>query len=355
MSRHFPCSIAKLQRLLRKPSYCSRNKYVTIPVLAIARKEESTLMSYPYLSDLIFALTGYHLTLPLPMFGLLVMCAMLAAAACLTAELRRMHASGQAGMARRRVTAKDGSVAWIEVAPQEIVSDLTVTVMLTGIVGARLFHILEHMDTFMLAPWDMIFSRSGLSVFGGLILGTLAGLIFIRRWHVPARTMLDAVAPAMMLGYAIGRIGCQVSGDGDWGSASNMALKPDWLPTWFWAQTYENNIYGEVIAAPGVYPTSIYEMVMGLACFAVLWALRKHPFKTGWLFSVYLLMAGVERFLIEQIRVNPVFDIAGIAATQAEIIAFVLVVMGVAGMALLGRRAGAGAGGKTVDVELAGK
>lgn len=184
----------------------------------------------------------------------------------------------------------------------------------------------------------MIFSRSGLSVFGGLIFGTIAGVIFIRRWHLPAPVMLDAVAPAMMLGYAIGRIGCQISGDGDWGTAANMALKPEWLPTWFWAQTYENNIFGEVIAAPGVYPTSVYESVMAFACFGLLWALRKHSFKTGWLFSVYLLMAGLERFAIEQLRVNPKFDVLGFQLTQAEVIALALIMLGLNFMAVLSRK-----------------
>ena len=291
-------------------------------------------MSYPFLSDAVKALTGLDLPLPLPTFGLLVVCAMFAAAYCLKAELRRMHLAGRIGNARRKAAGKE----WIEVAPQEIVSDLTFTVMLAGIVGARLFHILENLDSFAAAPWDMIFSRSGLSIFGGLIFGTIAGVLFVRRWRLPARPMLDAVAPAMMLGYAVGRIGCQISGDGDWGGPANMALKPDWLPTWAWAQTYENNIIGEVIAAPGVYPTPIYETAMGLACFALLWALRKHPFKTGWLFSVYLLLAGVERLLIEQIRVNPVLEVLGVQATQAQMIAVVLIACGVAGMALLGRR-----------------
>jgi phosphatidylglycerol:prolipoprotein diacylglycerol transferase len=294
-------------------------------------------MAFPYLSDLVKALTGYDLPLPLPMFGLLVGCAMLVAAACLQAELRRLHATNQIGNARRHMK-MDRAIVLVEMPPQEVVSNLTIAVWIAGVVGARLFHILEHTDSFVAAPWEMIFSRSGLSVFGGLILGTIAGIIFIRRWNLPARPMLDAVAPALMLGYAIGRIGCQISGDGDWGIESNMLLKPDWLPMWAWAQTYDNNIYGAVIPAPGVYPTPMYETLMGLACFALLWAVRKHPFKAGWLFSVYLLLAGLERLLIEQIRVNPVFKLGGFAATQAEIIAMVMIGCGLVGMAVLSRR-----------------
>lgn len=299
-------------------------------------------MSYPYLSDVVRALTGIELPLPFATFGILVACAMFAAAACLTAELRRLYELGVLLPGRRLVKGN-----WIVKPPHELVSNLTLLVMFTGIAGARLFHILENTQQFALDPWSMIFSRSGLSVFGGLIVGTLAGLVYVRRWQLPVRPMLDAVAPAMMLGYAIGRLGCQISGDGDWGHAANMALKPDWLPTWFWAQTYENNIYGEVIAAPGVYPTPIYESAMALACFGLLWALGKHPFRTGWLFSLYLLLAGVERLLIEQIRVNPPYSFAGMHATQAELIAAAMIVAGLVGLALLGRRkeahAGAGA------------
>jgi len=82
----------------------------------------------------------------------------------------------------------------------------------------------------------------------------------------------DAVAPALMLGYAVGRLGCQISGDGDWGIPADMALKPGWLPAWLWAQTYANNIFGAAIAPPGVYPTPIYETLLSLAAFGVLWA-----------------------------------------------------------------------------------
>jgi phosphatidylglycerol:prolipoprotein diacylglycerol transferase len=290
--------------------------------------------SFPYLSDVIKALTGYDVPLPLATFGLFVGCAMIAAAACFGSELRRLHAIGRIGNARK--PAKGQSVA-VEVPPQAVVTDLVFVVTIAGIVGARVFHILEHLDSFQADPWGMIFSRSGLSVFGGLIFGTVAGIACVRRWRLPARPLLDAVAPAMMLGYGIGRIGCQVAGDGDWGIPAVMASKPAWLPTWAWAQTYDHNIVGITIPAPGVYPTPMYETAMALSCFVLLWALRKHPFKTGWLFSLYLLLAGVERFLIEQIRVNPVLDFAGLHATQAELIAGALIVAGLAGLIVLGR------------------
>jgi phosphatidylglycerol:prolipoprotein diacylglycerol transferase len=294
-------------------------------------------MSFPYLSDVIRAATGYELALPFATFGLLVGGAMLAGAACLGAELRRLHAAGRMPLARPRIRGAQGEAGK---PPHAIVPDFTVAVMLAGVIGARLFHILEHVDAFAASPWEMIFSRSGFSVFGGLIFGGVAGAVFMRRWSLPLRPICDAAAPALMLGYAIGRIGCQVSGDGDWGIAADMALKPGWLPTWLWAQTYTNNIVGAVIPPPGVYPTPLYETAMGLAAFGLLWALRRHPFGSGWLFALYLLLAGLERLLIEQIRVNPVMHIRGLHATQAEIVAALLVSAGAAGIVILGRRRG---------------
>ncbi|OFA04996.1 prolipoprotein diacylglyceryl transferase [Duganella sp. HH101] len=296
-------------------------------------------MSYPYLSDVIKAWTGIDLPLPLATFGLFVALGALLAGALFRAELHRLYVAGKIGPAR---------VRGADVPPQDVVSDFMVVVMVAGVFGARLFHILEHTDQFAADPMGMILTRSGLSIFGGLILGTLAGMVCVRRWRLPVRPLLDAAAPAMMIGYAIGRIGCQVSGDGDWGIAANMALKPDWLPTWLWAQTYDNNIYGELIALPGVYPTPMYETAMALLCFAVLWALRKHAFRIGWLFSVYLVLAGVERLLIEQIRVNPMFNVAGLRATQAEIIAVSLIALGAIGALMLSQRQQTG-GGRVKD------
>jgi phosphatidylglycerol:prolipoprotein diacylglycerol transferase len=294
-------------------------------------------MSFPYLSDLVYVLTGQRLPLPFAMFGLFVGFAILAAGACLRRELCRLHLSGRIGTATRPVKESERSRGSAEVAPQALVSDFTLVVVLAGVVGARVFHILENMETFLTDPLGMIFSRSGLSVFGGLLFGAAAGLVLLRRWSISVTAFADAIAPAMMLGYAIGRLGCQVSGDGDWGIAADMALKPAWLPTWLWAQTYENNIAGVIIAHPGVYPTPIYETLMALGCFAVLWAARKHPFRPGWLFSLYLILAGVERLLIEQIRVNVKFEVYRAFFTQAELIAVIFVVAGAAGLVALSR------------------
>lgn len=295
-------------------------------------------MSYPFLSDLIRDVTGVDVPLPMPMFGLFVALAVVVAAYFMKRELKRMYEAGTVGPARVREKNDQGVIIDKAVPPQDVVSDFAMVVLFAGIVGARIFHIMEHSDQFILDPASLIFTRSGLSIFGGLIFGTLAGIYCVRRWQLPVRPLLDATAPAMMIGYAIGRIGCQVAGDGDWGIMANMALKPAWLPTGLWAQTYQNNIVGELIPLPGVYPTPMYETAMALLCFGVLWAIRKHPFRMGWLFSVYLILAGVERLLIEQIRVNPVLDVFGIMATQAQMIAVTLIVLGVIGTVALARR-----------------
>jgi phosphatidylglycerol:prolipoprotein diacylglycerol transferase len=281
-------------------------------------------MSYPYLSDLVRSWSGIELPLPLPMFGLFVAMAMLAAARCLRIELERLQ----------RAENIDVSVDTL----REAVSSLTVIAMASGIAGARIFHIFENLNEFWVSPIRMIWTASGLSIFGGLILGTLSSLLFIRWRRLPLRPFLDAAAPAMMLGYAIGRIGCQVSGDGDWGILADMALKPTWVPTMLWAQTYANNIVGSTIAWPGVYPTPMYEVFLAFICFGVLWTLRKHPYQSGWLFAVYMILAGGERLLIEQIRINPVLNFFGIHATQAEMISVLLILFGSFGVVFLSRR-----------------
>jgi phosphatidylglycerol:prolipoprotein diacylglycerol transferase len=267
-------------------------------------------LAYPYLSDVFRDAFGVNVPLPVPTFGLIVAIAFL----------------GSLWVANREVKPLNPEH------PARFMDNLGFISFLAGIVGARIFHLLEHVQEFLEHPLEMMFSRGGFTIFGALIAGTLAGLAYARAKRVPVPSLLDAVAPALMLGYALGRIGCQISGDGDWGIAADMAAKPDWLPTWAWAQTYDGNILGVTIAPPGVYPTPLYEVVMGLAAFAVLWKLRKHRHRAGWLFSVYLVLAGVERLLIEPIRVNTTYHWFGVEVTQAQLIAVLFIGAGAVGM-----------------------
>jgi phosphatidylglycerol:prolipoprotein diacylglycerol transferase len=295
-------------------------------------------MAYPTLSDLIRDLTGLDLPLPIPTFGLLVAAALLVSLRLLESELRRMHDAGAIPMAQRRAKSKGEARAYEDVPAYELVTSLALVIVFAGIVGARVFHLLEYPQAFLADPIGSIFTRSGFTVFGALVFGLLAGAIYARRHRLPLPELGDALAPALMMGYAIGRIGCQISGDGDWGIAADLSLKPDWLPLWLWAQMYENNIAGVLIDPPGVYPTPIYETAMGLVAFGVLWVLRKHSHRAGWLFSLFLFLTGLERLLIEQIRVNVAFDVFGFQMTQAEIIAAALLIAGMVGMLVLWKK-----------------
>jgi phosphatidylglycerol---prolipoprotein diacylglyceryl transferase len=262
-------------------------------------------MAFPYLTDVLHAL-GLNIPLPVPTFGLLV-------------GIAFFVSKWVAGIEARRL---------LPTLPPDFMSNVCITGFVTGLLGARLFHLLEYPREFLAHPLPMIFSRSGFTIFGGLIVGMLAGGYYVRRKGAPLAPLLDAVAPALILGYAIGRIGCQISGDGDWGIAAS-APPPGWLPSWLWAQTYDGNIAGVTLSPPGVYPTPIYESVMSFAAFALLWRLRRHSHASGWLFGVYLLLAGLERFLIELIRVNTTYNLFGFEVTQAQLIAPACMVAGV--------------------------
>src|SRR5690606_32969175 len=146
----------------------------------------------------------------LPMFGIFVALAICVAAAVAKKEVMRLENLGILPMAR--VATKDMPV-------HSLIADLATISALFGILGARIFHILEYPQMFLDNPWGMIFSRDGLSIYGGLFFGVISGAIYLRKRKVPILPMLDAMAPSIALGYGIGRIGCQVAGDGDWGAA----------------------------------------------------------------------------------------------------------------------------------------
>ena len=242
---------------------------------------------------------------------------------------------------------------WIEkeIHPYELVGNMTMIAAVSGIIGAKLFHNLENIGEFMADPIGQLMAFSGLTFYGGLIAGAFAVIWYGRKYNIKPLNLADAAAPGLMLAYGVGRIGCQLSGDGDWG-VTNLATKPDWiaiLPDWMWSFTYPHNVINEGIPIEGcmgrycmelanpVWPTAFYEVVMATLIFSFLWAMRKRIKVAGVLFFVYLSLNGVERFFIEKIRVNTKYDILG-GITQAEIISASLVLIGLLGIFLLYRK-----------------
>jgi len=279
--------------------------------------------SYPYLSDILNAWFGTDWYIPIAMFGTFVALALIIASGIARKEFLRYE---RIGILPSSINTSKGKVS-----PHQLIQDLVIICVIFGLVGARIFHILDYPSEFLSNPAGMIFSRAGFSIYGGLVFGISAGIMFLRKHSVPIIVSLDAVAPAMILGYGIGRLGCQISGDGDWGIPSNMSLKPTWVPEWFWAQIYENNILGIDIPAPGVYPTPLYEFVMALLIFSVLWTIRKRIKTPGGLFSIYLVLSGFERLLIEKIRINREISVFDYSFTQAEIISIFVIILGLVG------------------------
>jgi phosphatidylglycerol:prolipoprotein diacylglycerol transferase len=274
----------------------------------------------------------------------------------------------------------------IKVWPHERVGDIIILGAVGGFLGAKIFDNLENWDRFIQAPIANLLAPSGLTFYGGLILAAFLILRFaykkgINLWH-----LLDATAPVLMIAYAIGRIGCHVSGDGDWGIfntaymldnegtivaaddsaylrtlashpeyARQLAAEygsteaipharfegPSFLPNWLWAYNYPHNVNEVGTSIPGcegpfcmqldplVFPTPLYEIIACTLLFIVLWALRKKLRIPGQLFGVYMVFNGAERFLVEKIRVNNTYDIFGFHPTQAELISTALIIGGI--------------------------
>lgn len=240
----------------------------------------------------------------------------------------------------------------VRIWPQDRVGEITIIALVFGLLGAKLFDIFENWSGFVKDPSAYLFSPAGLTMYGGLICAALAIWVYARRHKISFWHLNDATAPALMLAYAVGRIGCQIAGDGDWGIESNLADKPGFLPDWFWSYTYPHNVneVGEKIAgcldpkycyelAHGVYPTPLYETLACALLFGILWAVRKRIKVPGALFGLYLMFNGLERFFVEKIRVNNRLNLFGFHPTQAEVISTLLFLSGLAIWIILHRRA----------------
>ena len=232
----------------------------------------------------------------------------------------------------------------VTVHPHELMGNILLWAAVFGFAGAKLFNALENWGDFMKDPVGMLIGFSGLTFYGGLICGGAAVLYVANKHGIKPLNMLDIGGPGVMLAYALGRIGCQMSGDGDWGVV-NTAPKPGWLswaPDWVWAFKFPHNVNDEGVAIPGcvgkfchelaypVFPTSFYECIICLLLFWFLWSIRDRikVKAAGVMFGIYMILAGIERFFIELIRVNTKYHVAGISFTQAEFISLLMVVGG---------------------------
>lgn len=225
--------------------------------------------------------------------------------------------------------------------PHDRVGDIVLQAALWGFLGAKIFHNLENLDDFAKDPIGSLISFSGLTFYGGLILATIAIIIYIRKFKIRVIHFADAMAPTMLFAYAAGRVGCHMSGDGDWG-IPNLNPKPfTWLPNWMWTYTYPHNVLNEGVPIPGcvgnycnqlplpVYPTTFYEIIATFILFGIMWMFRKKITQPGILTGVYLVFAGTERFFIEKIRVNNKIHTLPFEPTQAELISIFLILIGI--------------------------
>ncbi len=286
----------------------------------------------------------------------------------------------------------------VRIWPHDRVGDIIILGLVFGILGAKLFDNFENWDEFVKDPIGRIFSQSGLTFYGGLILASIAICWYGHKKGIKIKHLVDAAAPALMIAYAIGRIGCQVSGDGDWGvynsayvsdnlgsvrvsapgdfeqqlqkngtyftegkamdsigsstyvtdrtygtleAVPHISFKgPSFLPTWFFAYSYPQNVNRDGVLMPGitdehnrvlpqpVFPTPLYEIIICTLLFVFLWAIRKNIKTPFVLFGIYLAVNGSERFLVESIRVNKVYSLFGLHPSQAQIIAIILIIIG---------------------------
>jgi phosphatidylglycerol---prolipoprotein diacylglyceryl transferase len=275
----------------------------------------------------------------------------------------------------------------VRVWPHERVGDITVMAAIFGFAGAKVFHNLENWDEFVADPIGSLVSFSGLTFYGGLICAAIAIIVYAKRKGISIRHLADTMGPTLMLAYAIGRIGCQVAGDGDWGvpnsayvtdSSATVRLAkpgefqqavqnnttyihqefgrdfkvedvpsasfkaPSFLPVWMVAYTYPHNVNSMGVKLPGcdqpehcnylplpVFPTPFYETVMCLLLFGILLFARERIKLAGGLFCLYLVLNGLERFFIEKIRVNTKYENLPFQPTQAELISLGLIILGI--------------------------
>ena len=206
-----------------------------------------------------------------------------------------------------------GAVAYYEFKRKELNPEhvywLTIAAAVGGLIGSKIHYILIHLDELKGDPLAAAFNGAGLVWYGGMIGGVLAAMIVVRLYHLPWGKVLDACSPAMAIGYAFGRMGCFLNGD-DYG-------RPSDLP---WAMEFRDGS-PPTPAGVRVQPTQLYESFSSLLIFLIVMLLRKRMKRDWALACVYLMLAGMERFLVEFVRAN-----RG-GQTQQQVLALILVLV----------------------------
>lgn len=198
----------------------------------------------------------------------------------------------------------------------DVASNTMVAAIAGGLVGARVWAAFHDWANTIRDPIAGLITNGGLVWYGGLAGGAIAVTLYFQRRGIPWLEGADALAPALALGHAIGRIGCQVSGDGDWGTETKVP----------WGMAYPYAVAGWD-KAPGVrvHPTPIYEMLAYAAIFFLLWRRRGKPAPSGESFAIYLVLAGLARFAVEFVRINPR---GALGLSEAQWTSVVIVVCG---------------------------
>jgi phosphatidylglycerol---prolipoprotein diacylglyceryl transferase len=181
-----------------------------------------------------------------------------------------------------------------------------------GLAGARFYDVFDNWSAYMSHPWSIVFSGAGFVWYGGLIGGIIATWLVARYHRVSFLTVADMCAAPLALGMAFGRMGCQLSGDGDWGLPSTLPWAmayPRAIVGWGPDTVLKLDSHGRLVSGffPGVrvQPTPIYEAILYVAIFCLLWSIRKKVSLAGELLCLYLILAGTARFMVEFVRINP--------------------------------------------------
>ena len=227
--------------------------------------------------------------------------------------------------------------------PYQNTWNLLIVAIVSALIGSKIFDIFDNFGSFLHDPVRSLFSFSGLTFYGGFIVTVIVLMQYVKVIKLDWRHVIDSSAPVIMIGYAIGRLGCHFSGDGCWGVINTIA-QPHWLawlPDWLWAYDFPHNVANQGNPIPGcigqhcmilqnpVFPTSLYESIISFISFGILWNMRKRIKAPVVLFGLFMILNGVERFFIEHIRINNRYNFLGLNLTQAEIISAGLILIGI--------------------------